>query len=148
MKKPSEPWYRDGLRFSCHQCGNCCTGEPGYIWVDEKEIHDLARTLKMEVQAFGLKYLKKVRGRYSLIEKPNGDCILWSREKGCTAYAARPRQCRTYPFWPEVVESKKAWAEEARLCRGIAEGLEGQGKKHSQASIKKSIALSIKHDCG
>ena len=30
----SAPWYRDGLRFTCTRCGNCCTGAPGYVWVD------------------------------------------------------------------------------------------------------------------
>src|SRR5438105_3224904 len=29
----SEPWYQDGLRFSCTRCGHCCTGEPGFVWV-------------------------------------------------------------------------------------------------------------------
>ena len=29
---PGEPWYRDGLRFQCTQCGNCCTGDPGVVW--------------------------------------------------------------------------------------------------------------------
>ena len=141
MKKPSEPWYQDGLQFSCNQCGNCCTGDPGYIWVNEEEIQELARVLKMDVQAFGMKYLKKVGHRYSLLENRDGDCILWSQDKGCTVYAARPQQCRTYPFWPEVVKSKKTWAEEAKLCRGIEEGLKGQGKRHSGAAIKKSASL-------
>ena len=30
----AEPWYRDGLRFECTRCGHCCTGAPGYVWVD------------------------------------------------------------------------------------------------------------------
>mgnify|MGYP003145583089 FL=1 len=37
-----EPWYRDGLHFSCTQCGNCCTGAPGVVWVDESEIKAIA----------------------------------------------------------------------------------------------------------
>ena len=30
-------WYADGLRFSCTQCGNCCTGPPGAVWFNEDE---------------------------------------------------------------------------------------------------------------
>ncbi|MFM7740581.1 MAG: YkgJ family cysteine cluster protein, partial [Planctomycetota bacterium] len=29
----AEPWYKDGLRFQCSQCGDCCTGGAGYVWV-------------------------------------------------------------------------------------------------------------------
>ncbi|MGE4158550.1 MAG: YkgJ family cysteine cluster protein [Planctomycetota bacterium] len=138
MKK--EPWYKEGLHFSCHQCGVCCTGDPGYIWVNEDEIEELARALKMDVPSFGRKYLRKINNRYySLLENGQGDCVLWNKDKGCTAYAARPQQCRTYPFWPEVVKTRKTWEEEARLCRGIAEGLRGRGKKHDVDFISKEI---------
>ena len=30
-------WYEDGLRFSCSQCGNCCTGPPGAVWFTDNE---------------------------------------------------------------------------------------------------------------
>lgn len=33
------PWYAPGLSFTCTQCGNCCTGEPGVVWVSDEEIH-------------------------------------------------------------------------------------------------------------
>src|SRR5262245_18529291 len=29
----SEPWYQDGLEFTCTRCGKCCTGEPGFVSV-------------------------------------------------------------------------------------------------------------------
>ena len=33
--KGQQAWYSEGLRFECTQCGACCSGEPGYVWVDE-----------------------------------------------------------------------------------------------------------------
>ena len=30
--------------------------------------------------------------------------------------------CRTWPFWPELLESPHAWAEAARHCPGMNEG--------------------------
>ncbi|MCH7752933.1 MAG: YkgJ family cysteine cluster protein, partial [Planctomycetes bacterium] len=41
-----QPWYQDGLRFKCTGCGNCCTGSPGYVWVNQAEINALAAHLE------------------------------------------------------------------------------------------------------
>jgi len=40
----------------------------------------------------------------------------------CRIYALRPTQCKTYPWWPEIIESKTAWQREARHCEGINRG--------------------------
>lgn len=53
-------------------------------------------------------------------EGPGGGCPLW--HGGCGAYAARPRQCRGYPFWPELIRSERAWRREAAFCPGINRG--------------------------
>ena len=37
-----QPWYQEGLKFSCSQCGDCCTGAPGYVWVNKREIEQLS----------------------------------------------------------------------------------------------------------
>src|SRR2546428_221024 len=37
-----DPWYQDGLRFRCTRCGNCCTGAPGFVWVNDEEIAAIA----------------------------------------------------------------------------------------------------------
>ena len=40
-----EPWYKDGLKFKCTQCGDCCTGAPGYVWVNQAEVEGIAAEL-------------------------------------------------------------------------------------------------------
>ena len=45
------------------------------------------------------------------------DCIFWNN--GCIIYEARPLQCRTFPFWPFLVESKELWKNEKYRCGGI-----------------------------
>ena len=40
--KTDEPWFSQGLRFTCSQCGNCCSGGPGFVWVSDEEIAKLA----------------------------------------------------------------------------------------------------------
>ena len=116
----SKPWYREGLSFSCTRCGDCCTGVPGYVWVEPTEIEALAQHLGLSVDSFGERYLRTVGRRYSLIEKPGGDCVFF--DKGCSVYPARPTQCRTFPFWRSNLKSERAWDEIADECPGIGQG--------------------------
>ena len=34
----AQPWYAAGLQFGCTECGNCCAGAPGYVWISTEEI--------------------------------------------------------------------------------------------------------------
>lgn len=129
------PWYRDGLRFSCTQCGNCCTGAPGYVWVDAEEIARLAESIGLSAEEFGLRYVRQVGRRYSLVERPNGECVFWDKAVGCTVYEARPTQCRTWPFWEENIESKADWELVGRGCPGV-----GRGRWHSVEEIEAAAA--------
>src|SRR5581483_2099839 len=97
------PWYRDGLSFSCTRCGACCTGAPGYVWVNAEEIERIAAFRGETVERFSKQFVRRVGEHFSLVEKPGGDCIFWEKERGCTVYPARPAQCQTWPFWPENI---------------------------------------------
>ncbi len=122
MSGQPEPWYGDGLRFECTRCGACCTGSPGYVWMDAAEIARLADRLGLGLDEFGARFLRRVGNRLSLVEKPNHDCIFWDRSGGCTVYDDRPNQCRTWPFWPENVESPSDWRRTGRGCPGAGQG--------------------------
>jgi Fe-S-cluster containining protein len=118
-----QPWFRDGLRFQCTQCGDCCTGAPGYVWVNKAEIQALAAKFSMTVEAFEAEYVRDVGARKSLVEYPNGDCVFFdSAARKCTVYDARPRQCRTWPFWKSNLKTPKAWAETCEVCPGSGKG--------------------------
>ena len=41
---------------------------------------------------------------------------------GCSIHPVKPTQCRTYPYWPSLVESRALWAQEAKFCPGIGKG--------------------------
>jgi Fe-S-cluster containining protein len=120
---PDAPWYSEGLRFACTRCGHCCGGGPGTIRVSDEEIADLAAHTHESIESFRAKYTRRIRGGdISLKEKRNLDCIFYDRSAGCTVYAMRPRQCRTWPFWSSVVHSPETWEEAARSCPGMNEG--------------------------
>ncbi len=111
---------KEGLPFACTGCGKCCTGAPGYIWVNDEEIDAIADQLNLSRSDFLANYTEEVEGRVSLLELPerNNDCI-FLEGKGCTIYDVRPTQCRTYPFWPDNIKSPRAWRETAFECEGI-----------------------------
>jgi uncharacterized protein len=117
-----DPWYQDGLRFQCTRCGNCCTGEPGFVWVDDDEIAAIAEFRGEPVeQLIGL-YTTDVGADRTLREKTNGDCVFYDRSAGCTIYPVRPRQCRTWPFWESNVISPEAWRRTCEICPGSGKG--------------------------
>lgn len=117
-----QPWYKDGLRFTCTQCGKCCTGEPGVVWVTDDELAAIAAFIKEPAEVVRKVYTRKARGRTTLREKANGDCVFYDRKKGCTVYPVRPPQCRTWPFWESNLETPEDWADTERTCPGSGEG--------------------------
>jgi len=128
------PWYAEGLRFSCLRCGDCCRGEPGFVWIRRDEINAAAEFLKIPAAEFNARYIRKAYGRLSLVELDNGDCIFWSDE-GCKIYPVRPTQCLTFPFWPEYLRSSYAWGRVQRRCPAI-----GAGKLHTLEQIKEKLS--------
>ncbi len=118
----NEPWYKNGLRFKCSGCGDCCTGAPGYVWVNKDEIENMAATLGMIVEDFEQLYVRKVGVRKSLKELPNYDCIFLDDERRCNVYHARPRQCKTWPFWDSNLKSPETWANSCDICPGSGTG--------------------------
>ena len=110
------PWYADGLAFDCTQCGNCCTGPPGAVWFDDAEAQDMAAVLGLDVDTFMKQYTRRIGARRSLNEHKTShgyDCVFLDRDTMpgkalCRLYKARPAQCRTWPFWPELLESPEA----------------------------------------
>lgn len=100
---------KEGFSYSfnplaCSMCAaKCCTGESGYIYVNQNEIENISRYLGLEVEVFMQKYLFKTGYKYSIKERKVGEsyeCAFYDRERnGCSIYEVRPSQCITFPFW-------------------------------------------------
>lgn len=114
-----ESWYKDGLKFKCTECGKCCTGGPGYVWIEESEITEMAAFLKVSVGEFKKRYTRHAYGRLALMEnKTPYDCV-FLKDKKCRIYGVRPKQCRKFPWWSENLQTRERWNETAVLCEGI-----------------------------
>ncbi|MBX3423936.1 MAG: YkgJ family cysteine cluster protein [Pirellulaceae bacterium] len=119
----AEPWYQDGLKFQCTACGKCCSGEPGYVWVNSDEIAELAQAMNLSDAQFRQQFVRQVGRRYSLREYPDGDCLLLDpKTRHCLAYEGRPIQCRTWPFWSSNLRTKEDWEQTCRVCPGAGTG--------------------------
>ena len=131
-------WYRGGLRFECTQCGVCCSGSPGYVWIDDDETAAMAKRLDLSFDEFCERYTRLVDGRRSLQELPERgyDCILLDEKtRGCTVYEDRPTQCRTWPFWESTIATPRSWKETCRECPGA-----GVGTLYTLDQIAKRVA--------
>jgi Fe-S-cluster containining protein len=75
----------------------------------------------MTPKAFEKKYVVRYQNILRL-RKPRASQCHFLQEGGCSVHEVKPVQCRTYPFWPELVENRKAWKEEGARCPGIGKG--------------------------
>ncbi len=125
---PTTRWYHEGLMFTCTQCGNCCTGTPGYVWTTVAERRRIAEFLDMDLEAFTARYAHRVGMKFSLNEVQDGanyDCVFLKLKDGkriCTVYPVRPQQCRTWPFWSENLKTPDDWDLAAEDCPGMNHG--------------------------
>ncbi len=113
-----------GLRFECTQCGKCCVtrGEYAHVYVNADEERTLAQFLGMSRSAFRREYTFVDEDGWRQLTFTKTGCVFLSEAGQCTVYPARPVQCRTFPFWSELIREGE-WTREAReLCEGVGRG--------------------------
>ena len=138
--RDKQKWYAAGLHFECAQCGNCCGGFPGYVWVTEEEARAAAKFLNLSVDQFGIKYLRRILRRYSLVEVANYDCVFLQRTPEgirCRIYPVRPQQCRTWPLWKMNLSSSDDFLARTQRCPGINRG-RGYSREEIEEILKQS----------
>jgi uncharacterized protein len=111
----------DGVRFTCQRgCINCCNME-GYVYLTEDDLKRAAKFTGMSRRAFEARYVYRT-SRQMRFRKPRDKQCPFLIDNGCSIHPAKPTQCRTFPFWPELVERPAAWKRIGRYCPGIGKG--------------------------
>lgn len=105
--------------FDCHRCGNCCRVGRGQVWATAEEVGAMAARLGIGLEGFTARFLRQVDGRLSLREEADGSCSLLQGQNRCTVYEARPEQCRTFPYWPSLMQEGRALELAAGYCLGL-----------------------------
>jgi uncharacterized protein len=141
-------------------CGNCCAGSTGSVTFSDDEARAMAEATGLSIADFYENYTRiKGRGVDAQVElkevkQADGtfDCVFLDRSKIpgkaiCSLYSARPLQCRTWPWWPEILESPGSW-DAAKLGIDGCPGL-GSGQIHNISEITRQLneTLKLRGDC-
>ncbi len=120
------------FRFECTQCGQCCS-RPGVVMMTPVELVKIANSLSVTIEYIQQMCLE-FDGQHWLLEVPEDSHCPFLLNNRCSVHSVKPEQCRTYPFWEEIVETDASWDAEAAFCPGI-----GHGKSYSLKQIRELV---------
>jgi Fe-S-cluster containining protein len=95
------------------------------VYLTEGDLVRAARFTGMRPKAFEKKYVYRTKNQVRFRKPREKQCpflITTGDHRGCSIHPAKPTQCRTFPFWPELVENPVSWKATARYCPGIGKG--------------------------
>ena len=129
------------FEFRCQRSGNCCARPDGVVEVGPADIARIAKHLGVSEEVVRARYVARRGDR--LLDAPGGRCVFLAdgRETSCTIYPARPKQCRTWPFWPELLRSPEALREAMRSCPGITPPSERTSRPAQPLTVRTSAGL-------
>jgi Fe-S-cluster containining protein len=109
------------MRFECQPGCTACCEQQGFVYLTEEDIQRVADFLGLSCADFERKHVYRTKNVRRLRTPQIGRCT-FLRDGGCSIHPAKPTQCRLFPFWPELVESARAWHKTAAWCPGIGKG--------------------------
>ena len=105
------------IDFTCKGCGFCCRGQ-GEVYLNRQELNNIADFLKTSPASFKKKYTRQINGKTALKDTAEPACIFLTGNK-CEIYPVRPQQCRTFPFWLEMMQSQNEWQRYLKNCKAV-----------------------------
>ena len=109
------------LRFECQPgCTKCCE-QQGFVYLTREDLVRIAQYLDLPPNEFERRYVYRTKHLLRLRVPRERQCEFLGPD-GCSIHAVKPVQCRAFPFWPELVDSKREWKKTAAWCPGIGKG--------------------------
>jgi Fe-S-cluster containining protein len=109
------------IRFECQPgCTKCCE-EQGFVYLTEDDITRLAGYLSLKPPDFEKRFVYRTRNLRRLRVPRYAQCS-FLQGGGCSVHEVKPMQCRSFPYWPEILASRRAWHETGKRCPGIGKG--------------------------
>ena len=103
--------------FSCTQCGRCCR-EEGFVFFSRETIRKAARIVNLSVNEFTARYLIQTKLGFAHHVKEGSACAFLMKNR-CTINDVKPKQCATFPYWTEYVDSQGNLKGFDRKCKGV-----------------------------
>ena len=144
MSGTRAPFFEQApLCFDCTRCGDCCIAPEGYhVFLCGDETEAIRGYLGLSAGWFRRRYLVRLAdGELVAAAEADGRCVFLQPDGSCRVYPVRPLQCRTYPFWPEVLASRRSWLREGHRCEGI-----NRGREVSPGRIRRNLKACLRYD--
>jgi len=96
--------------------------EPGYVYFTWAELEAMAAHLGMTAHRFSKQYGAEFDAgwqRWAINAMDGQGCPLLDKDRGCRVHPVKPKQCASFPFWPELLDDKEAWQDIKRYCPGL-----------------------------
>lgn len=136
------------LKFECQSScpGKCCTVPQGknlFVFLTRNDRIRLSAFLRKPLNKFcsmGLftstRFTNKPSRQWFLNSKKGSNTCQFLRSGKCSVYEVRPTQCRTWPYWPELV-NETAWEELKKECPGI--GIDGTDSMEADLKLQEQV---------
>jgi len=109
------------MRFECQRgCVACCE-QKGDVYLTRDDVARMAEHLGISRAEFRRLYVCGEPPEMRLREPRHKACAFLLAD-GCSVHAAKPLQCRAFPFWPELLNSASERAKAMSYCPGLGKG--------------------------
>jgi uncharacterized protein len=106
------------MRFQCQPgCIRCCN-QRGEVYVTRDDIARLAAYLRLSRAEFRRRYICGEPPLLRFRKQRHKECPFLLAD-GCSVHPAKPLQCSSFPFWPEILESAAGHLQAAAYCPGL-----------------------------
>jgi Fe-S-cluster containining protein len=123
----------------------CCT-QKGFVYLTEDDVLRAAAFLELDPAEFERRFVFRTARRIRLRVPRDVSCHFLN-ETGCSIHPAKPTQCRIFPFWPELVDSRREWQKTARAyCPGMNQGPLIQIEAARAQAAEMRAALSVLYE--
>lgn len=95
------------------------------VYLSEDDLKRAAKFVGMSARGFEKTYVYRTAHQLRFRKPREKQCpflITEGSRKGCSIHPAKPTQCRTFPYWPELVGNPVSWKATAKYCPGIGKG--------------------------
>jgi hypothetical protein len=96
--------------------------EPGYVFMTIDEMTAMADHLGQRLpdfrSSFDIEWDASMK-RWAIDATSGRGCPLLTEDLRCSVHPVKPAQCRTFPFWRELLGDEESWEAAKKYCPGM-----------------------------